>query len=110
MNLLFPLFAIYNYIFCRKVDSTLKQDCDRFFVDAAIHSNPDPSKIDVVAVGRNGVVYSFHNISLCDGTLDSTHDQNMSVDIDVGSIRGTRIKCLTDKENPQVPMSIYTEF
>ncbi len=81
--------------FCRKVDSTINsRTTERFFVDAAIHSNPDPSKIDVITVGRNGVVYSFHNVSLSDGTLDSTHDQNTSVDIDVGSIRGTRIKCL----------------
>lgn len=74
---------------------------DRFFVQAALHSNPDPSKIDVLAVGVDGVIYSFNNISLSDGTLDSTQDQNISLDIDLGTVRGTRIKCL-DNEDAEV--------
>ena len=69
---------------------------EKFFVGASIHSNPDPTKIDVIAIGRDGFVYLFHNISLSDGRLDSKQDQTMSVDIFIGSIRGTRVKCLNN--------------
>jgi len=61
-----------------------------------LHSNPDPTKVDVAVVGVNGAVYIFNNICLSDGVLDSTHDQNVSVDVDVGSIKGKMKKCINN--------------
>jgi hypothetical protein len=72
----------------------LASSASRFFVDAALHSNPDPTKIDISAVGVTGTVYLFNNIALSDGVMDSTQDQNVSVDVDVGSIRGKVRQCL----------------
>ena len=63
-------------------------------MDAFLHSNPNPTKIDMVAVGLDGTIYTSKNISLSTGTLDATHDQNNSIDIDCATIQGSSIKCL----------------
>lgn len=63
------------------------QSDGRFYVDAFIHSNPDPTKIDVVLVSRNGMVFVFPDVCLSDGRLDATHDQNVSLDVDIGTIK-----------------------
>ncbi|ODM96452.1 Kinetochore-associated protein 1, partial [Orchesella cincta] len=77
-----------------KLDNDAKAE-EPFFVDAFIHSNPDPTKLDVIVVSRCGQVGRFPDISLSDGSLDNTHDQNISVDIDLGTV-----KALTRKLNP----------
>ncbi len=55
------------------------------FVDAFIHSSADHSKIDVIVVLKEGLVRKFREIALSGGSLDATHDQNQSVDLDVTS-------------------------
>lgn len=76
----------------RNVSTTEKRD--RFFVDAFLHANPDPTKIDLMAVGVDGVVYTFTDVSLSTGSLDFTVDENCSVDIDVATIKGSAKRCL----------------
>jgi len=67
---------------------------ERFFVDAFIHANPDPTKIDLVVMGLNGTIYSFIDVGLSAGSLDFTMDENLSIDIDLATIKGTALTCL----------------
>ncbi|CAL8075127.1 unnamed protein product [Orchesella dallaii] len=83
-----------------------------FFVDAFIHSNPDPTKIDVIVVSASGLVGRFPDICLSVGSLDSTHDQNVSVDIDFGTVKAltrklsvsSKIVCATSSSRHELTL------
>lgn len=72
-------------------DPAIVGSSDRFFVDAFIHTG-DADRINISAVAVNGAVYSFTNVELTDGSLDSTQDESESIMIDVANIAGSIYK------------------
>ncbi len=80
-------------------------------MDAFIHSTPSPTKIDLVAVGVDGTIYTSRNISLSTGALDFTHDENISFDIDCGTIQGSIQKCLPEGAQVKIlQVLFYSNF
>lgn len=89
---------VITFQFSERINKGVNVDCNRhaiadvegnkpFFVDAFIHSSTDCSKIDVIVVSKGGSVSAFRQIALSEGTLDATHDQNVSLDVDLGSVK-----------------------